>query len=71
MSVQRGTKVEQEPKSEMKTCGVLALVCSVQGELLALGFTICNIGQSRRSRGMNQRSTGPVSQPELGPILTC
>lgn len=46
-------------------------VLSRESYLLSMGFTICNVGQSRRSRGMDQRSTGLFSKPELGPILTC
>lgn len=36
MGVQSGTKVKEEPTSEMKTYGVLTPVCPVQGEWLAL-----------------------------------
>lgn len=35
MGVQSGTKVKPETKSEIKTCGLLAPVCPVQGKLLA------------------------------------
>lgn len=36
MDVPSGTKVKQEPKSEMETCGALAPVCTVQGEVIDL-----------------------------------